>query len=192
MPIFTLRPISRETLLPAFDCGDDDLNDFFQEDAINYASAHLAKTFMVLNQHRKMIAYFSLFNDSLRVEEISFTSANQRKAFLKKRGIPYEKRHLKSFGAIKIGRLAVDKNLHNKGIGQEILNYIISIAIECNKSCACKFLIVDAKKKATTFYLKNGFDFLGSLDDIHETRLMWLDLNPFLNSYFKPSEKNYP
>ena len=87
-----------------FNCGDEDLNEFLFFNSKNYRKEFLATTYVIENKD-ETIAYFSLFNDSLKVENIQ-SSKNAVKTFLR-RILPHSKRHLKNYPAVKIGRLAV-------------------------------------------------------------------------------------
>lgn len=53
-----------------FTCGDEDLDDFFQNDAMRYKRELLGKTYcFVLDENPKVIVYmFTLSNDSIRVD----------------------------------------------------------------------------------------------------------------------------
>lgn len=51
-----------EHQINTFDCGDSDLNDFLQNDAILFFEKRIASTY-VLEDNGQIIAYFSLLND---------------------------------------------------------------------------------------------------------------------------------
>lgn len=85
-----------------------------------------------------------------------------------------EKR-LKSYPAVKLCRLAVDKTLKGQSIGTYLLNFIKSFFVVNNKT-GCRFLTVDAYKAAVPFYEKNGFVPLNDDDIDAPTRLLYFDL----------------
>ena len=58
-------PLSVETSLLSFDCGDSDLNDFFRHDALLYKQELLAVTYCFEDVNGKVLGFFSLSNDSL-------------------------------------------------------------------------------------------------------------------------------
>lgn len=177
---YTVSKLSLSSIIKSFDCGDEDLNDFLLNDSVHYHKELLAITY-VLENETETIAFFSLFNDVLRVEDIKLESISKFKKLLKA-FVPYPKRHLKSFPAIKIGRLAVSSLYQNAGLGKTILQYIIGAAIHNEIPAACKFLTVDAYAKSVPFYKKNGFDFITIKDEKNETRQMFLDLTPYANA----------
>jgi len=111
--------LTQETNLKPFDCGDSDLNEFLFDKSKLFSSEFLSTTY-ILEDNYKTVAYFSLFNDSLRIEESKFESISAYKRFLRS-FIGHPKRHLKSYPAIKIGRLAVDSQSQSSGIGKLFL-----------------------------------------------------------------------
>ncbi|NBA89152.1 GNAT family N-acetyltransferase [Emticicia sp. CRIBPO] len=176
----SLLKVDKNTSIKPFDCGDEDLNDFLFNKSIPFSEELLATTFLIEGE-QKTIAYFSIFNDSLKVEENDFSSRSSLKRFLKSL-VTHPKRHLKSFPAIKIGRLAVDVSSKQSGLGKMLVNYIIAQALKHNESCACKLITVDAYEKPPAFYEKRGFEYLSEEDNDKDTRQMYLDLTPYINA----------
>lgn len=172
-----LSKLDHTTVLKSFDCGDSDLNDFLFNKAEKFNSELLATTYL-LEDGESIIAYFSIFNDSLRVEEIEFASQSGYKRFFREM-VSHPKRHLKYFPAIKIGRLAVNKLSQGNGVGRIIINYVIDYAIEQNEKCACKFIIIDAYSQSLSFYEKLGFSFYQEKDKYSDTRQMYLNITPY-------------
>ena len=161
-----------------FDCGDEDLNEFLFEKAKRYNSEFLATTFLIENE-TQTVAFYSIFNDSLKVEEENFASKNAFKRFLKE-FVSHPKRHLKSFPALKIGRLGIDQNFKGKGLGKLIVNNIISETFESNKKQGCKLITVDAYSESLQFYERLNFEYLTENDLNEETRQMYFDLTSLL------------
>jgi hypothetical protein len=118
----------------------------------------------------------------LKVEEIKFASKTRFKKLISKL-ISHPKRHLKNFPALKIGRLAVCKE--EKGYGQAIIGWIIDYALNCNQNSACRFITVDAYSQSLGFYEKMNFLYISDNDVNADTRQMYLDLTPYLNSIDK-------
>ena len=127
-----------------FDCGDEQLNEFLLQQALPYKKELLATTFIIENNER-ILGYYSLLNDSFRVEETFFVSKNQYRKFLREL-IPYPKRYLRAIPAIKIGRLAIDKTYKGKGLGSLIIHNIINDCLELNERQACRLITIDAYK----------------------------------------------
>ncbi|MEO5562387.1 MAG: hypothetical protein ABIR18_03105 [Chitinophagaceae bacterium] len=111
----SLIKVNSKAIIKPFDCGNEDLNSFLREKAINYSNELLATTYVLENEERT-IAFFSILNDSVKVEDVEFASKSAFKRFLSEL-VSHPKRHLKCFPAIKIGRLAVSNQIQSRGIG---------------------------------------------------------------------------
>lgn len=153
---------------PPFDCGDDDLNEFFEKDSRKNCLELISVTYMV-QRCGQLVAFFSVSNDSIKKEEIG------REPFKRVVShVPSQKRY-SSQPAVKIGRLAVTKDAQGCGLGRLILDFIKGWFTIDNKT-GCRFIIVDAYEQSIGFYQKNGFSFLSSKDKNERTRLMYFDL----------------
>jgi len=153
----------------SFDCGDSDLNDFLQNDAILFSEKRIATTY-VLEDKGQIIAYFSLLND--KVSRFDATGSSWKRL---KKLFPRSK-HFSSYPSIKIGRLAVDLKYEGKGIGSKLMRRIKEDLYETSKSSAFRFLTVDAYLSAVPFYEKNGFKMLLGNDENKHTRAMYFDM----------------
>ena len=184
---FPLADESRKINLEAFDCGDDDLNEFFKEDAIAYSKSLLGKTYGFVHDNDEtntIICMFTISNDSLKVDSLP----NNRKKKLTKK-IPQAKQH-KSYPAVLIGRLGVASEFSSRGIGRQLMQFIKAWFIDSSNKTGCRFLIVDAynTEHPIQYYKKNEFQFLFSTeeqekhsigmkeDEKLKTRVMYFDL----------------
>ncbi len=168
--LFRLEPTSPR---PPFDCKDDDLNEFYSNDSIKYGNELLAVTY-IAKHDGKVLAYFSVSNDSIKREEL--TGSEVKRVH---KTVPHPKR-LKTMPAVKIGRLATCQEKQCKGLGTDILDYIKVWFTQGNKT-GCRFVLVDAynSERIIKFYQKNGFVFLSKQDSDEKTRLMYFDLYTF-------------
>lgn len=153
-----------------FDCGDDDLNEFFFKDS-RLACSELVSVTYAMIESGKTIAFFAVSNDAVK-RQLLTGSAFKRHA----RRVAPSKRY-PTLPAVKIGRLGVDRESHGNGVGTGLLSFIKDWFTNGNKT-GCRFIIVDAynNPKAINFYLKNGFSFSLSSDESDKTRLMFFDL----------------
>jgi GNAT superfamily N-acetyltransferase len=162
-----------------FDCGNNDLNDFLFHDSKNH-SKYLRYTTTIFETEEKIIAYYSLSNDLLVVREIGDfreeidTNINIETEYWEQF---YEQ---VSYPAVKIGRLAVDKEFQGNGLGRIIIDSLV-ISFTNNNKTGCQFITVDAindhkGQKAIHFYIQNGFNFLTALDIQKDSRLMYKPL----------------
>ena len=166
-----LQPTNK---IKSFDCGDEDLNDFILHRAILFDKHMLAVSYVFVdtNDTSRPLAYFSLANDKIATSD--FPNMTEFNRFRRKQGFPNEKR-LKSYPAVKLCRLAVDKQAKGNQIGSGLLDYIKSMFVINNKT-GCRFITVDAYLDAIPFYEKNGFRMMNLEDDDPHTRLMYFDL----------------
>ena len=170
---YEIRKLRVNDSVTHFDCGDEDLNDFIVNDAPLYRKTLLAMTYVLENKNTgKTIAYFSVANDRISIKDFPTNTDFNR---FRKHKFVNEKR-LKSYPAIKICRLGIDRSVQGQQIGTFIIDFIATLFVTDNKS-GCRFLTVDAYSQAIPFYIKNDFTFLSSEDENQRTRLMYFDLS---------------
>jgi ribosomal protein S18 acetylase RimI-like enzyme len=153
--------LSRDHLINAFNCNDNDLNDFFNRDAILFQEQLLGKTFFFrLNETEKVVAAFSLSADSIK----TWLLPSGRRGKVKQL-IPHEK-SLQSYPAFLIGRLGVSVEFSGQGIGSQLLEVIVDIST-AHYSNVARFLTVDAYNSpgVLNYYRKNEFDFLFTTEE---------------------------
>ena len=157
----------------AFDCGDADLSDFILNDALLYRRERLAVTYVFVdkNDKRNIAAYFCLSND-----RISLTDFDNRTRYNRFSRRFNNHKRLKSYPAVKVGRLGVSQSMKGKSVGSILLTFIKRYFAADNKT-GCRFITVDAYAAAIPFYLKNGFVPLNDEDLNEPTRLLYFDLN---------------
>jgi GNAT superfamily N-acetyltransferase len=172
--------LKEDTQIDPFDCGDETLNKFLFNEAKDYQTERLAVTHLV-RLGGKFVAYFSLLNDKVEFNLLEQNAKSQWNRFNRTNSIPNPKRR-RAYPAVKIGRLAVDKEFGGFGVGKHLIRVIQGIVLR-NETVAFRFLTVDAYAAAIPFYIKNDFDFLSDKDINDNTRSLYLDLK---------ITKNYP
>ena len=148
--------LSDENLIRDFDCGDKDLNDFFNRDAIFYQDERLSKTFFHRHlQTRKVVCAFSLSADSVK----TFLLTNNRRKKVKEL-LPHEK-SLQSYPAMLIGRLGVSTAFVGRSVGTQLMKIIKEFCYDKFKHYV-RFLTVDAynRPEVLHYYEKNDFKLL--------------------------------
>lgn len=179
------------TFCDTFDCDNDDLNDFFRDDALNYQSELLGKTYcFTLDENPKIIVCaFTISNDSIKTTHLP----NSRKKKVIQE-IPRQKQ-MRSYPAVLIGRLGVNKNYRfiqgeTERTGKQLMDFIKSWFIDGANKTGCRFIVVDSYNtlKPLRYYKENGFVELFSTEDQEKeftglkeeesltTRLMYFDL----------------
>ena len=171
---FQLYKLDNSNQIKSFKCDDTDLNDFLFDDALNYRHQLMGVTYLIIDENKnKTVAYYTLFNDKITRNEGEPSIWNRLS-----RSLPNQKRR-KHYPAVKIGRLAVDKDYSKKGIGSDILTFLKMLFTSGNRT-GCRFITVDAYRAALSFYEGNGFSYLTEKDQSEDTRLMYFDLKSFL------------
>ncbi|MCM1142350.1 MAG: GNAT family N-acetyltransferase [Muribaculum sp.] len=152
-----------------FDCGDDDLNEFLRDNALNFTEKRIANTY-VLEDNGRIAAFFCLLNDKVSQQE----AANNKWKKLKK-GFP-EGKQFSSYPAIKIGRFAVSSLYRGLNLGTILMDKIKKMLNSNSYYSAFRYLTVDAYISAVEFYEKNKFKVLSSQTVDNHTRLMFFDM----------------
>ena len=145
--------LSPEIPITDFDCDDSDINDFFKRDALLFQRERLGQTYyFCLKGTKRVVCAFSLSADSLKTALLPGSRLKKVKEL-----IPREK-SLQTYPALLIGRLGVSVEFSGKGIGSQLLEYII---IYCNSQypTIARFLVVDAYNKSSilSYYQKKRF-----------------------------------
>jgi len=79
-------------------------------------------TYLIVDEYEdRIVAYYTLFNDKITRAEVERTIWNRMS-----RNLPNEKRR-NHYPAVKIGRLAVNKNYANHGIGSTQIGFNTTI-----------------------------------------------------------------
>lgn len=171
-----VRRLKLGDIITSFDCNDEDLNDFLLNEAQLYSNELLSVTYVVEDKGlKKVLAYFSLANDKISLTD--FENKTEFNRFRKQRFV--NEKRIRSYPAIKIGRLAIDKSAQHQSIGTYLLEFIEDYFLIDNKS-GCRFITVDAYINAIPFYIKNNYQFLNNDDEDKVTRLMFFDLASLL------------
>lgn len=164
-----LKRLTEDSELSAFDCGDDDLNEFLLKDAKGFLEKRIANSYLLMDGDR-IVAYFCLLNDKISKQEV--TNSQWRKI---KDRFP-EGKKFSSYPAIKIGRFAVSAEYRGQQIGTKLMNMIKSLLDSDRNYSAFRFLTVDAYISATSFYTQNGFVKLTRKEENPHTDLMFFDM----------------
>jgi predicted N-acetyltransferase YhbS len=58
---------------------------------------------------------------------------------------------------LRLARLAVDRSAQGQGLGVQLLQFVLRLAMEMADAYGCVGVVVDAKPDAFAFYAKYGF-----------------------------------
>jgi GNAT superfamily N-acetyltransferase len=146
--------------LDGFDCGKEELNRFLKRHAWASQQANSAQTYVVADGS-KVAGYYSLAAGS-----VTHADAPERVTKgLARLPIP----------VVLLARLAVDKTLHNKGVGSALLKDALLRTSYAADIVGARALLVHAKDdEAKSFYER--FDFEASLSDPLHLFLLMKDI----------------
>jgi len=145
--------LSEEQVISGFDCGNADLNDFFNHDAIEYKRQMLSQTCFFRDKNSgTVVCAFSFSASSIKTSDLP---GSRRKKV--KEHVPREK-SLKSYPGILIGRLGVATEFNGQGVGSQLIDFIKDFCL-FNYPDFVRFLLVDAYNEPDVirFYQKNKF-----------------------------------
>ena len=159
--------------IESFDCGDAILNDYILNQSPFFRAEKLAVNYTLQDKTnpQNIVAFFSLLNDKISIND--FDNKTKYNQFSRRFN---NRKRLKSYPSVKIGRFAVSKSNKGMNIGSFIMKFIKTYFVTYNKT-GCRFLTVDAYYEAIPFYQKNGFIPLNDADAHDKTRLLYFDLN---------------
>ena len=114
-----LLVVSAQNTISGFDCGDAELNDYFNDKAIQFKEQMLAQTVFFRHiETEKIVCAFSMSPNALKTSDLP---RSRRKKV--REHIPREKL-LGSYPAFLIGRLGVAKEFSGYGIGSQLMYFI--------------------------------------------------------------------
>lgn len=165
--------------LSSFSCGDDTLDDFFHHEILICSKYHYVSSYCARNKtNNEIVAVFTLTNDAVILgnseDKADFIEEAATKMPEEYRSI-FEKQT--SFPAVNIGHLGVRKDMQSRGIGKQILDFILSTFI-AYKGSGCQFITVDSlnNRRTNKFYASNGFSNQTNMDIKGSTRRMYLPI----------------
>jgi len=145
--------LSEGRLISDFDCSDEDLNDFFNRDALNYKRQMLSRTCFFRHKNSgKIVCAFSFSASSIKTADLP----NSRRKKVKEL-VPREK-SLRAYPAMLIGRLGIAAEFSGQGVGSQLIDFIKEFCF-IQFPDFVRFLLVDAYNNPAVvgFYQKNKF-----------------------------------
>lgn len=163
----SIRLLSPDDDRRTFESGNEDLDRFFRKyAALNQYVHHLGVTYVVVDRAR-ILGFATIAPASIQGNHFSSTKAKK----LPQYPLP----------ALRLARLAVQKEMHGKGVGASLLRFVFSLALEMSAKLGCVGVLVDAKPTAVTYYEGFGFEkriaAAGQSLDRPEPAVMFLSLD---------------
>ena len=137
-------PLARHHDRTRFDCGVPELNSFLKATARQHGDKGISRTFVLSDQEKPILGYFTLTLCEVRMEHLPATYAKK----YPQHGLP----------AVRLARLAVSRKYQRKGYGGLLLAEAIHRTVLIAEQAGLIGLFVDAKDEcAHKFYERYGF-----------------------------------
>jgi len=181
--------LSDEHIISGFDCGNADLNDFFNRDALEYKRQMLSRTYFFRHKiSGSVVCAFSFSASSIKTSDLPGSRRKKVKEL-----VPREK-SLKSYPGILIGRLGVSTEFSGQGVGSQLIEAIKDFCL-IRFPDFVRYLLVDAYNEPAVikFYQKSDFALVFSTeqqeketyqqkpDETLQTRYMFYDMIQWRN-----------
>ena len=140
---YRIEPLEKKHDRRHFNSGVEALDVYLRDTAGQDLKRNVASVFVAIEPDKgEICGYYTLAAGSIPYVNVP---VDERKNLPKYESLP----------AVRLGRLAIDKNHQGRRLGEFLLYDAFKYAL-C-QSIAWKFFIVDAKSHAIKFYLKFGF-----------------------------------
>lgn len=140
MEIRALRPSDDRS---AFQSGDEALDRFFRRYARQNQFRHYLGVTYVAVEGDRILGFATVGARHVDVEDLP----ERVRKKLPRYPMP----------ALGLARLAVDQSAQSKGIGGQLLRFVLALASRMTDEVGCGAVVVDAKPGAVEFYAKYGF-----------------------------------
>ena len=133
-----------------FDCGIEELNQFFYRKAKDFIKEDYSQLYLSkLKETSEIHGFFTISCTNIRAEEKELASIGKIARY-----IP----------GLLVGIFAVDKKYQNKGVGTDLMKKAIYLSLKTSLTVGCRCLIVDShiNEQLIRFYQKIGFEFVNN------------------------------
>lgn len=136
-----------------FDCGVELLNNFLKRLLSQQETKRLCKTYVAIpNNSLDILGFYTLSAAGLLAKDLSEKI---------QKGLP----KYSEYPVIRIGRLAVDRTVQKRGLGEQLLVHSLVKSFDITNHIGSIGVLVDAKdERARNFYLRYGFNSVLSSD----------------------------
>lgn len=138
--------LSNEHKLDNFSCGRiEPMDQWLISSALSHHDSRLTRVFVMANDQNEVIGFFTLSGYCLEVERLS---SRDGRSFRNKNSIP----------AHYLGRLAVHKDYHGRGVGPALMMALFKKYAQILDLSTSNFLCLDADNDGlATYYERFGF-----------------------------------
>lgn len=144
-PGWEFAPLSRSHDRTGFDCGEPALDEFLARYARQNQDQGISRTYVATRPwERRVFGYFTLSSGSVEIRDLP--EAERRR--LPRYPVP----------VVLLGRLAVDRSVAGRGLGERLLVEALRVALGVSASVGAYAVAVVAKSEgARAFYARYGF-----------------------------------
>lgn len=153
----TIVPFDSAVSREHFQSGSKPLDRYIREQALQDIRRRVSACFIALNSQQQLVAYYTLASASVLLDQLPSTIQKKLPRYA---AVP----------AVRMGRLAVDRDHHHKGLGSALLADALTRA--CRSEITAFALIVDAKDQAACRFCQNH----GFINLSHQGQSLFLPL----------------
>jgi ribosomal protein S18 acetylase RimI-like enzyme len=140
---FSLTTLGAAHDRATFNCGSDPLNRYLREQVGQDIRRRVAACFVALSDERRVAGYYTLASTSLILTDLPAATIKKLPRY-------------PTVPAVRMGRLAVDREFKGQGLGGAMLGDALHRAVRTE--IAAFAMVVDAKdESAVAFYRHHGF-----------------------------------
>jgi GNAT superfamily N-acetyltransferase len=138
-----IRPLREADDRSRFQSGDPDLDRFFRLFAgQNQFRHHIGVTYVAVEAIR-ILGFATIAAGHIEIEDLPLSARRKMPRY--------------PLPIVRLARLAVDESAQGKGVGVQLLRFVLKLAVRMAGDFGCIGVIVDAKRDAIAFYEKYGF-----------------------------------
>lgn len=138
-----IRALRESDHRSSFRSGDPDLDRFLQKYAgQNQFRHHIGTTYVAVEGNR-VVGYATVAPGHMEIEDLPIA---QRKK-LPRYPLPI----------LRLARLAVEESFRGRGLGRQLLRFVLNLGLQMAGDFGCIGVVVDAKPGAVSFYRQFGF-----------------------------------
>jgi hypothetical protein len=155
------KEIDENIIIDKFDCGNEDINYFLKNLALNNQERKLSRAYaFVLKDSLEIIAFFTLSASQLNTGDARIFGMDK---------VPI----------VLLGRLGVDINYKGKNLGTAMIKIALEKSLEASKFIACRLLLLETTLDMKSYYLEKinmGFEWFR---DWKNTSILFIDLKKY-------------
>lgn len=138
-----IRPLAESDDRSAFQSGDPDLDRFFHQFAGQNQFRHYVGVTYVAVEERRILGFATVAPGHVEVDGLPPAARKQ----LPRYPLP----------VLRMARLAAGQSARGRGLGAQLLRFVLQLALRMADEFGCVGVLVDAKPDAIAFYAKYGF-----------------------------------